>query len=306
MMQRMYPNQQIIRSICRSMSSLPTYETLKLSQPKPHVTLVELNRSSKLNAMNKQLFDELKVCFEQLNTEKSCRAIVLTGSGKAFSTGIDVKYLSGVSVNELGEIDDVARKALHLRRMIQSIQASLRSVDKCEKPVIAAIHGHCIGGGVDLSACCDIRYSTRDTTFSIKEVDIGLAADIGTLQILPKSITNHSIFRELVYTSRTFTSDEAQQIGLIGRIFDTREAVLEAAISLASVIARKSPVAVQGSKINLNYARDHTIDDNFLFASAWNSSMLMTEDIIKGVMASAVSKDKSNKDAISEIKFEDI
>ncbi|CAF4736810.1 unnamed protein product, partial [Rotaria sp. Silwood1] len=273
------------------MSSLPTYETLKLSQPKPYVTLVELNRPTKLNAMNQQLFDELKACFEQLNNEKECRVIVLTGSGRAFSTGIDIKYLSNVAA-ESAEIDDIARKALHVRSMIQRTQESLRAVDKCEKPVIAAIHGYCIGAGVDLSACCDIRYSSRDATFSIKEVDIGLAADVGTLQILPKLIADHSLFRELVLTSRTFDTNEAQQIGLISRVFDTREALLDAAISLASVIACKSPIAVQGSKINLNYARDHTVDDNFTFVRTWNSAMLLTEDIVNSLMATSISKEK--------------
>ncbi|CAF4241680.1 unnamed protein product [Rotaria sp. Silwood2] len=288
------------------MSSLPTYETLKLSQPKPHVTVVELNRPTKLNAMNKQLFDDLKTCFEQLSIDKTCRAAVLTGAGKAFGSGIDIKYLTVMAVSELGQIDDTGRKALHLRRMIQRVQDCLRAVDKCEKPVIAAIHGHCIGAGVDLSACCDIRYSSRETKFSIKEVDMGLAADVGTLQILPKFITNHSLFRELVFTSRTFDTNEAQQIGFLSRVFDTREAVLDAAIDLASVIARKSPVAVQGSKINLNYARDHTIDDNFNFISTWNSSMLMSEDIVKSVMASVASKEQSNKNTSNEVEFADV
>ncbi|CAF1051391.1 unnamed protein product [Adineta ricciae] len=303
---RSYLNPSSVRSTCRFLSSLPTYETLKLSQPKSHVILVELNRPTKLNAMDKQLFDELKTCFEHLNTEKSCRAIVLTGTGKAFCAGIDLKYLSNTTVNELSQIDDVARKALHTRRMIQRTQASLRAVDKCEKPVIAAVHGHCIGAGVDLTACCDIRYSSRDASFSVKEVDMGLAADVGTLQIFPKQVIDHSLFRELVFTSRLFRTEEAQQIGLISRVFDTRDALLEAAVSLASVIARKSPVAVQGSKINLNYARDHTVDDNFSFVSTWNSGMLLTEDIIKNVMAASVSKDKSNKDASDGAEFEDI
>ncbi|CAF0912692.1 unnamed protein product [Adineta steineri] len=282
------------------MASLPTYETLKLSQPKPHVTLVELNRPTKLNAMNQKLFDktvffflsELKTCFEQLNIEKTCRVIVLTGSGRAFSTGIDIDYLV-TSGAESAEIDDIARKILHTRSMIQRIQESLRAIDNCEKPVIAAIHGYCIGAGVDLSSCCDIRYSSRDTTFSIKEVDMGLVPDIGTLQILPKSIANHSLFRELVFTSRTFDTNEAQQIGLISRVFDTRETLLDAAISLASVIANKSSIAVQGSKINLNYARDHTVDDNFTFVRTWNSGMLLTEDIANRVMATSVLKEKS-------------
>ncbi|CAF3793972.1 unnamed protein product [Rotaria socialis] len=286
------PDHQVVRSIFRSMSSLPRYETLKLSQPKPHVTLVELNRPTKLNAMNLQLFDELKTCFEQLNIEKECRVIVLTGSGRAFSTGIDIEYLSAAAAESI-EIDDIARKALHVRSMIERTQECLRAVDKCEKPVIAAIHGYCIGAGVDLSACCDIRYSARDTIFSIKEVDIGLAADIGTLQILPKLITDHSLFHELVFTSRTFDTNEAQQIGLISHVFDTREALLDAAISLANVIAHKSPIAVQGSKINLNYARDHTVDDNFTFVRTWNSAMLLSEDIVKGLMATSVSKEKS-------------
>ncbi|CAF1545627.1 unnamed protein product, partial [Rotaria sordida] len=206
-------------------------------------------------------------------------------------SGIDIEHLSTVAAESV-EIDDIARRALHVRSMIQRTQESLRAVDKCEKPVIAAIHGYCIGAGIDLSASCDIRYSSRDTTFSIKEVDIGLAADVGSLQILPKSITDHGLFRELVFTSRTFDTNEAQQIGLISRVFDTREALLDAAISLANVIACKSPIAVQGSKINLNYARDHTVDDNFTFVRTWNSAMLLTEDIVKNLMTTSVSNEK--------------
>ncbi|UJR06960.1 hypothetical protein I4U23_011248 [Adineta vaga] len=277
----------------RTMSLLLAYETLKVSQPKPHVFLVELNRPTKLNAMNQQLFDDLKTCFEQLNKEKECRVIVLTGNGRAFSTGIDITYLSNAAAESI-EIDDIAQKVLHNRNMIQRIQECLRAVDKCEKPIIAAIHGFCLGAGIDLSACCDIRYSTRDTTFSIKEVDMGLAADVGTLQILPKLITDHNLFRELVYTSRKFDTNEAQQIGLISRVFDSREALLDAAISLGNVIGQKSSIAVQGSKINLNYARDHTVDDNFTFVRTWNSGMLLTEDIVNSIMATPVLQEKIN------------
>ncbi|UJR31754.1 hypothetical protein I4U23_019232 [Adineta vaga] len=303
-MLRINPNRALIQSIHRFTSSLPNYETLKLSQPKEHVVLVELNRPSKLNSINKQLFEELKTCFEQLNTEKTCRAIVLTGAGRTFTTGIDVKYLSTIPSGELNQIDDIARKAMCLRRIIQQTQSSLRAVDKCEKPIIAAVHGHCIGAGVDLLSCCDIRYSSSETIFSIKEVDMGLAADISTLQILPKFISNHSLFRELVYTSRTFKNDEAQQIGLISRVFDTREAVIDGAIHLANIIACKSPIAVQGSKINLNYARDHSTEDNFNFACTWNSSMLLSEDILKSVMAS--TEKSNNKDTLHKIEFENI
>lgn len=257
--------------------------------------------------MDRKLFDELKACFEFLNTDKNSRAIVLTGAGKCFTAGIDVKYLSSSAVSELGEIDDVARKAMHLRRMIQRTQASLRAVDKCEKPVIAAIHGHCVGAGVDLSACCDIRYGTRDATFSIKEVDMGLAADVGTLQILPKYISDHGLFRELVFSSRTFNIDEAQKIGLISRVFENRETLLQAAIALAETIAQKSPIATQGSKINLNYARDHTTDDNFNFVSTWNSGMMLGEDILKSIMASTVSKGKSDDGKSgNDVKFDDV
>ncbi|CAF1365551.1 unnamed protein product [Adineta ricciae] len=274
------------------MSSSLVYETLKISQPKPHVFLVELNRPKKLNAMNEQLFNDLKTCFEQLNKHDECRAIVLTGNGRAFSTGIDIMYLSNAAAESV-EIDDVARKVLHNRNMIQRIQECLRAVDRCEKPIIAAIHGFCLGAGIDLIACCDIRYSSSDTTFSIKEVDMGLAADVGTLQILPKFVTNHNIFRELVYTSRKFDTNEAQQIGLISRVFDTSEAMLDAAMSLAHLIAQKSSIAVQGSKVNLNYARDHNVDDNFTFVRTWNSGMLLTEDIVNSIMATPVLKEKS-------------
>ncbi|CAF1527002.1 unnamed protein product, partial [Didymodactylos carnosus] len=214
---------------------------------------------------------------------------------------VDVGYLSTTAVTELENIDDVGRKMLHLKKMIERIQSSLRAVDKCQKPVIAAIHGYCIGAGVDLIAACDIRFCSQDVTFSIKEAEMGLAADVGTLQLLPKLIGNHSLFRELVYSSRMFNANEAKDLQLVSRIFENRDVMLKAAIELAETMSKKSPIAVQGSKINLNYARDHSVDDCFKFVTAWNSGMLLSEDVIKSIMAS-MSKSDSNE----SVKFDDV
>ena len=131
--------------------------------------------------------------------------------------------------------------------------------------MIACVHGFCVGGGVDLMTACDIRYCTQDAWYSVKEVDIGLAADIGTLQRFPKIVGNDSLVRELVYTARKFTSEEANRLGLVSKIVPDYEALIKAGLELAKEIASKSPVAVQGSKINLIYSRDHSVDESLKF-----------------------------------------
>ncbi|VDK24136.1 unnamed protein product, partial [Anisakis simplex] len=147
---------------------------------------------------------------------------------------------------------DTARKAIRMRQLITTCQDSFTSLERCNKPVIASIHGHCIGAGINLIACADIRYASEDSVFSIREVDIGIAADVGILNRINKLVGNDSLTRELAYTARDMCCSEALEFA----------DCLEASIRLAGEIASKSPIAVQGTKVTLNYARDHTVDDS--------------------------------------------
>eukprot|EP00004_Rigifila_ramosa_P014010 TRINITY_DN3148_c0_g1_i4.p1 TRINITY_DN3148_c0_g1~~TRINITY_DN3148_c0_g1_i4.p1 ORF type:complete len:211 (+),score=56.96 TRINITY_DN3148_c0_g1_i4:264-896(+) len=185
-----------------------------------------------------------------------------------------------------GEEPDVARKAFRQRTTVLDFQDSFTAIEKCCKPVIAAVHGGCIGGGVDLITACDIRFCTTDAYFVVKEVDIALAADVGTLQRLPKIVGNDSLVRELCYTARKMPSDEALRFGLVSRVVDTRDACIAAAVETASLIASKSPIGIVGTKINLNFSRDHSTASSLDYVATWNMAMLQTEDLPKAAAAS--------------------
>lgn len=216
--------------------------------------------------------------------EPECRVIVLSAAGKIFCAGIDMQDMMNLG-QKLVEHDDVARKCKILQQKIRSYQDSFTAIEKCPKPVIAAVHNACIGAGIDMISAADIRYCTSDAWFQIKEVDIGLAADVGTLQRFPKIVGSDSLTRELVYTARKFTSSEALQCGFISRLFDNQESLLENSMKLAEEIASKSPVAVQGSKINLIYSRDHSVSESLDYIAIYNQAMLQSEDLVNATMS---------------------
>ncbi|CAJ0929850.1 unnamed protein product [Ranitomeya imitator] len=189
----------IYRAILRlqNMSSDATmssysYETLKVTTPADHIYHVEINRPEKRNAMNKAFWREMVLCFQALGEDSNCRAVVISGSGKMFTSGIDLMNLESDFIQSPGE--DAARIAWGVRKKIIEYQKSFSVIEKCTKPVIAAVHNGCIGGGVDLVTACDIRYCSQDAYFQVKEVDMGLAADVGTLQRLPNIIGNRRKF----------------------------------------------------------------------------------------------------------------
>merc|ERR1711894_536385 len=175
---------------------------------------------------------------------------------------------------------------LSLKHFIMKYQESFNILETCTKPVIAAVHSGCVGGGIDMITACDIRYCTSDAWFQVKEVDIGLAADVGTLQRLPKVVGNDSLARELCYTARKMAAEEAFRFGLVSRIFNSKEDMVKGAVQLAVDIAAKSPVAVQGSKANLIYSRDHTVAEGLDYVATWNMAMLQSEDLPKAAIAS--------------------
>ncbi|XP_052023392.1 delta(3,5)-Delta(2,4)-dienoyl-CoA isomerase, mitochondrial [Apodemus sylvaticus] len=265
------------------------YESIQVTSAQKHVLHVQLNRPEKRNAMNRAFWREMVECFQKISKDSDCRAVVVSGAGKMFTSGIDLMDMASDILQPSG--DDVARIAWHLRDLISQYQKTFTVIEKCPKPVIAAIHGGCVGGGVDLISACDIRYCAQDAFFQIKEVDVGLAADVGTLQRLPKVIGNQSLVNELTFTARKMMADEALESGLVSRVFPDKDIMLNAAFALAADISSKSPVAVQGSKINLIYSRDHSVDEGLDYMATWNMSMLQTQDIIKSVQAAMEKKD---------------
>lgn len=271
-----------------------SFETLAVSSPAEHVFQVEMNRPDKLNAMNIAFWEELPRCFQQLHDDKTCRVVVLSGAGKIFTAGLDLssmaeQFLASPPSGE--EEPDVARKARNLHALITKFQHTFTAIEKCSKPVIAAVHNACIGGGVDMITACDIRYCTTDAYFQVKEVDLGLAADVGTLQRLPRVIGNASLVNELVFTARKMEAAEAHQVGLVSRVYPDKAQMMAGALAVAKQIASKSPVAVQGSKVHLVYSRDHSVEEGLRYMACWNMCMLQSEDLMKSAM-SLMAKEK--------------
>ena len=259
------------------------FETLFVSLVAPGVLHVELNRPKKLNAFNEQMWKDIGVCFSLINEDSSIRAVVLSGRGKLFTAGLDLRDAMKSLVGD--EAHDTSRKAYYMRKFIMAFQASFTQVDNCRVPVISAIHSGCIGAGVDLICATDIRIASADSYFSVREVDVGLAADIGTLQRGQKVVGNSSFFRTWAYTGENVSAQTALTAGLISKVLKDKDECLKEAIHLAVTIASKSPVAVVGTKHILNYSRDHPIQNGLDYTATWNMSMLQSQDLIESFSA---------------------
>ncbi len=253
---------------------LPSFTTLNL-ELKDNIAHLQLNRPQQANAMNRPMWQELGEAMHWASNTPEVRVVVLSGNGKYFCAGIDLAML-----NELIDesINCEGRKREELREEILYLQRQLTAIEQCRKPVLAAIHGLCIGGGVDMISACDMRYCSEDAVFSIKEIDVGVVADVGTLQRLPRLIGD-GVMRELVYTGRDFNGAEATNLGLTNQCFSDKEAMIKEVFSIADTIASKSPLSVRGSKQVILYSREHSITDGLDYVATWNSSMLISEDI---------------------------
>ncbi|KAH0946543.1 hypothetical protein HN011_002625 [Eciton burchellii] len=278
-------------SLNRSFTEMSSiYKTLAISVPKPFVYMVKLNRPEKLNAVSPIMWREIEQCFNELAVNPDCRVIILSAAGRAFCAGIDLQGMIELGQN-LAQYDDIARKCRYMELKIKEYQNSFNTMEKCPKPVIAAVHGACIGAGVDMISAADIRYASSDAFFQIKEVNIGMAADVGTLQRFPKIVGSDSLVKELVYTARKYPATEALESGFISRMLDNKENLLSKSIEIAENIANKSPVAIQGSKRSMIYSRDHSVQEGLDHIAMSNSAMLQSEDFLNATMAQVTKDD---------------
>lgn len=268
--------------------SIPKYNTLNISTIDKFL-LVEMNRPKTFNSLNNELIDDLTNFFEIVNSlvlakENDFRCILLKGSGGNFCSGLDLNdnplFKAG---EEFSEVTDIGNKAIRVGELIDKAQKSCTNIEKCILPVICFIEGYCIGGATSIITACDIRICTKNSKFTIREVDIGIAADMGVLQRMIKQTGNDSLFRDLVYTGRFFSSEEALNIGLVSKITD--ENGYSSALKLAKEISEKSPRVLYGLKKTLNYSRDHSVDESLEYQKIMNSSLLQSEDFINCVTA---------------------
>jgi enoyl-CoA hydratase len=260
---------------------MPDYQAFAVSHA-AGIAHVQINRPAKANAMDAAFWREIVEIFQWVDDTDAIRVVVISGAGKHFSAGIDLALLASVA-SELGK--DVGRNARLLRRKILQMQAAFNAVDQCCKPVLAAVQGYCIGGAIDLIAACDMRYCSEGAQFSIKEIDMGMAADVGTLQRLPR-IIGDGMLRELAYTGRMVEAAEALRIGLVNQTYADQPALLEGVFAIAGQIAAKSPIAVAGTKRMIGYMRDHTVNDGLEYIATWNAAMLQSHDLRVAMAAS--------------------
>jgi len=264
---------------------------IKTSYPSEGVILVSLSKPP-VNSFDEPLWQELGDIIDKISRDGEIRAIVLSSSlpGR-FSVGLDLKAAaeSLISSNATNRMDP-ARQAIYLRDHIIRFQAAVSSLERCAQPVIAALHGIAFGLAIDISAACDIRYAATDTQFCIKEVDVGITADIGSLARLPKITGNESLLRELAFTARPFNAEEARKLGLVSKVVPgSKDEVLAEALKLAKKIASKSPIATVGTKHILVHSRDHSVSQNLEYVASWNQVMLQGDDV-KDSITSFTSK----------------
>ena len=267
------------------------YETLSLSV-EAGIAHVQLSRGEKFNTMNKAFWPEMVAVFDEIEEDPSARVVVFSAQGKHFTSGLD---LNDFGPGLMGTDSEPARKAEALRRSVLRMQETMSVVDRCRLPVLIAIQGACIGGGIDLISSADMRYCTEDAFFCIQETNIGMTADVGTLQRLPHIIP-HGIVRELTYTGRRMMAAEARECGLINQVFADQQALLAGVMDIAAEIAAKSPIATVGNKEMLNYARDHSIQDGLNYVATWNAAMLSRADLGEAFMAKTEKRETKYAD----------
>jgi enoyl-CoA hydratase len=220
-----------------------------------HVAHLVLNRPESLNTMGPLFWRELDETLTRIHREGTARAFVISSTGKHFSAGMALDTFGDSLLD-----DRTPEGRAAMADVIAELQATFTKLETLRMPVIAAIHGGCVGGAVDMVTACCIRYATADAFFCIQEINIGMVADVGTLQRLPK-LMPLGIVKELAYTGRRLPAQKALAWGLVNEVFDTQEAMLDAAMKCAKEIASKPPVAIWGTKQVINYARDHAVDD---------------------------------------------
>lgn len=251
-----------------------SYNTFTLTV-EHNVAHLQFNRPEKLNSMNLDFWREFPAAIAALSMTDDLRVLVISAQGPHFCAGMDLEVFQTPDAFPTGK--GKARVSEAMRRFILQLQQVFTDLEQLRVPVLTAIQGGCIGGALDLIAASDMRYCTQDAFFTIKEVELGITADLGTLQRLP-SILPQGIVRELAYTGRNFSAVEADKFGLVNQVFETQEAMLDAVLQIAGQIAAHSPLAVTGSKEMLNYSRDHGVDDSLKYMATWQSGMLCLEE----------------------------
>lgn len=265
-----------------------------------HIARIIFNRPDKANAMVLPFWQEMVDVFAEIEDRPEIRVVVISSTGKHFTGGLDLSAFANIA----GEMmqGDRGRVGEQMRRTVAEMQETFAVIDRCRVPVLAAIQGGCIGGGVDLISACDMRYCTSDAWFCIQEINIGMTADVGTLQRLPHLMPS-GLVRELAYTGRRMAADEAFRCGLVNATYATQDEMLAAVLEIAKTIASKSPLAVHGSKEMLNYTRDHDTADALNYMQVWQAGMFLSIDLMEQMQANQQKREAKFADLLPAKKI---
>lgn len=245
------------------------------------VAHIVLNRPEKRNCMSPVFWDELPAIVRDIDAQAQARVIVISSTGPHFTSGLD---LNAFAPNPEAAPADHSIAAAHFMQNVKRMQDTFTSLADCRIPVIAAIQGGCIGGGVDLATACDLRYTTSDAFFTVQEINIAMAADVGTFPRLTYLLPE-GIVKELAYTGRRLSADEAKSYGLVNGVYPSQSDMLDAVMSTAKEIAEKAPMAISGSKKMIHYARHHSTQDALDYVAVWNASMLSGHQMMEAAIA---------------------
>jgi enoyl-CoA hydratase len=259
---------------------------------------ISMNRPDQLNSMIRVFWKELPDLIKEIDKNSDARVIVLSGQGKHFSAGMDLATFVPPKKSEV-EVDPARQREVFYHEVLE-LQDAFTALEECRMPTIASIHGACVGGAIDMVAACDMRYCSEDAFFKIAEVDIGIAADVGTLQRLPSLIPLASL-RELAFTGRKFDSSEAKSLGLVNEVFESQETLADEVQKIAKNISKKSPLVTRVIKKQINYARDHSVRDSLEFHATWNASLISGKDM-QEAMTSYMNKTEGDFDDLEPKK----
>jgi enoyl-CoA hydratase len=269
------------------------------------VAHIRLNRPDALNTMSRTFWNELPELVRSIDDEGKARAIVVSSTGKHFGAGLDLSIFAGgddgASPLAPEGTPEVGRIRAYLRQFVLLLQESFTAFERARVPVLAAIQGGCIGGAVDLVTACDLRYATADAWFCVQEINIGMTADVGTLQRLPKIIPE-GIAREMAYRGTRLSAARAHEVGLVNEVFDDHESLVEGVLAIAHEIASKSPLAIWGSKEMITYGRDHSVADALNYIATWQTGMFQSQDLLEAISAQGEKRDPDFEDLLPNPK----
>jgi enoyl-CoA hydratase len=267
--------------------------TLIRVEVREHLAEVVLDNPGRLNAMGTRFFHEIRDAFTKLDRDSTVHAIIVWAEGRVFSSGLNLKEAAGLIPERDSDLSDAARNRV-IYDTILDFQSCFSQIQKTRQPVIAAVHGLCIGGGLDLATACDMRLCSNEASFAIQETKIAMVADLGSLQRITR-LVGRGLARELAFTGKLLSAERALKIGLVNEVYPDKESLLRAAREMAREIAANSPLVVQGIKQVLEYSEAHSEAEGLEYVAHWNASFFLSHDLFEAVRAFNEKRDPNFK-----------